>query len=181
MMRTQHLILRCGYFAHPGTVARAAEALCGPLLHHDPRLAQARDYKDIKDPSLLRFLADMRGEDLSGAQLRDDLMTLLIAGHETTAAVLTWAVFCLAQPQHAGALHALRAEIDEKIGDRAPTMADVKGMRMLCNVRTRLAMLCVPAVVAVQGRCCCALDALPEVHAHAAFGSAACTVTSLLP
>lgn len=30
-------------------------------------------------------------------QLRDDLMTMLIAGHETTAAVLTWAVFLLAQ------------------------------------------------------------------------------------
>ena len=31
------------------------------------------------------------------AQLRDDLMTMLVAGHETTAAVLTWALFCLAQ------------------------------------------------------------------------------------
>lgn len=30
-------------------------------------------------------------------QLRDDLMTMLIAGHETTAAVLTWATFMLAQ------------------------------------------------------------------------------------
>jgi len=30
-------------------------------------------------------------------QLRDDLMTMLIAGHETTAAVLTWAAFMLAQ------------------------------------------------------------------------------------
>jgi len=35
------------------------------------------------------------------AQLRDDLMTMLIAGHETTAAVLTWTVYCLSQhPQH---------------------------------------------------------------------------------
>lgn len=31
------------------------------------------------------------------AQLRDDLMTMLIAGHETTAAVLTWATYHLAQ------------------------------------------------------------------------------------
>lgn len=30
-------------------------------------------------------------------QLRDDLMTMLIAGHETTAAVLTWAIFLLSQ------------------------------------------------------------------------------------
>ncbi|KAK4373132.1 hypothetical protein RND71_008516 [Anisodus tanguticus] len=46
----------------------------------------------IKDASLLRFLVDV-----DDRQLRDDLMTMLIAGHETTAAVLTWAVFLLAQ------------------------------------------------------------------------------------
>ncbi|CAN6454477.1 unnamed protein product [Victoria cruziana] len=50
-----------------------------------------------EDASLLRFLVDMRGEDVDNVQLRDDLMTMLIAGHETTAAVLTWAVFLLAQ------------------------------------------------------------------------------------
>ena len=34
---------------------------------------------------------------MTDSQLRDDLMTMLIAGHETTAAVLTWALFCLMQ------------------------------------------------------------------------------------
>lgn len=51
----------------------------------------------VKDPSLLRFLVDLRGADLTDKQLRDDLMTMLIAGHETTAAVLTWALFALMQ------------------------------------------------------------------------------------
>ena len=41
----------------------------------------------MRDPSLLRFLVDMRDADLDDKQLRDDLMTMLIAGHETTAAV----------------------------------------------------------------------------------------------
>ena len=41
----------------------------------------------VRDPSLLRFLVDMRDADLDDKQLRDDLMTMLIAGHETTAAV----------------------------------------------------------------------------------------------
>jgi cytochrome P450 len=50
-----------------------------------------------EDPSLLRFLVDMRGEDLSSMTLRDDLMTMLIAGHETTAAMLTWCLFELAR------------------------------------------------------------------------------------
>ena len=42
-------------------------------------------------------MVDLRGADLSDKQLRDDLMTMLIAGHETTAAVLTWALFLLMQ------------------------------------------------------------------------------------
>ncbi len=53
----------------------------------------------VKDPSLLRFMVDLRGADLSDKQLRDDLMTMLIAGHETTAAVLTWALFLLMQDE----------------------------------------------------------------------------------
>ncbi|KAG7354227.1 cytochrome P450 [Nitzschia inconspicua] len=56
---------------------------------------EERDNAD--DPSLLRFLVDMRGEDLSSMTLRDDLMTMLIAGHETTAAMLTWTLFELAR------------------------------------------------------------------------------------
>lgn len=56
--------------------------LCSPS-----PLTQARDYSSAKDPSLLRFLVDLRGEDATTKQLRDDLMTMLIAGHETTAQV----------------------------------------------------------------------------------------------
>jgi hypothetical protein len=59
--------------------------------------ACVRECVQVKDPSLLRFLVDLRGEDATGKQLRDDLMTFLIAGHETTAAVLTWCIFCLMQ------------------------------------------------------------------------------------
>ncbi|AQK60340.1 cytochrome P450 15 [Zea mays] len=63
----------------------------------DVEKLQQRDYSSLKDASLLRFLVDMRGADADDRQLRDDLMTMLIAGHETTAAVLTWSVFLLAQ------------------------------------------------------------------------------------
>ncbi len=51
-------------------------------------LPQARDYDAMENPSLLRILVDMRGEQISNRQLRDDLITMLIAGHETTARVL---------------------------------------------------------------------------------------------
>ena len=43
---------------------------------------------------------------ISSKQLRDDLMTMLIAGHETTAAVLTWTVYCLTtHPQVVARVH----------------------------------------------------------------------------
>ncbi len=46
---------------------------------------------------MLRFLIDLRGEEVDNKQMRDDLITLLIAGHETTAAVLTWLTYALSQ------------------------------------------------------------------------------------
>eukprot|EP00884_Botryococcus_braunii_P017893 jgi/Botrbrau1/4788/Bobra.0325s0010.1 len=88
----------------------------------DVEALQARDYTTVKDPSLLRFLVDVRGADMDAKQLRDDLMTMLIAGHETTAAVLTWALFSLmACP---AAADKARQEVDTVLGDRVPDLAD---------------------------------------------------------
>ena len=43
--------------------------------------------------SLLMSTRDVTGEPLTDAELRDELMTLLAAGHETTATALTWALY----------------------------------------------------------------------------------------
>ena len=85
-----------------------------------------KDYSKVKDPSMLRFLIDLRGEECDSKQMRDDLITLLIAGHETTAAVLTWLVYALSQ--HPEALKVVQKEIDEVVGDRYPTIEDIKMM-----------------------------------------------------
>jgi len=95
----------------------------------DMEALQARDYSKVSDPSLLRFLVDMRGEDADDKQLRDDLMTMLIAGHETTAAVLTWALFSVAQNPEVE--ERLLREIDSVVGDRAPGLEDIKAMPYL--------------------------------------------------
>ena len=47
------------------------------------------EYINESDPSILRFLLASRVE-VTPAQLRDDLLSMLVAGHETTASVLTW-------------------------------------------------------------------------------------------
>lgn len=88
-----------------------------------------RNYNEVQDPSLLRFLVDMRGADIDNKQLRDDLMTMLIAGHETTAAVLTWALFELTKNPEI--MKELQDEIDEVVGDRMPNYEDIKKMKFL--------------------------------------------------
>lgn len=89
---------------------------------------EARDYTSIKDPSLLRFLVDLRGGDCDDKQLRDDLMTLLVAGHETTGSLLTWTAFELAQ--HPEEMRKVQAEVDSVLGKgadrRAPTLDDIR-------------------------------------------------------
>ena len=46
--------------------------------------------------AVLRFLIASR-EEVSSVQLRDDLLSMLVAGHETTGSVLTWTVDLLAR------------------------------------------------------------------------------------
>ena len=79
------------------------------------------------------------GEQMSDKQLRDELLTMLVAGHETTATALTWAWALLAtNPEAAAKLH---AELDAVLGDRAPTVADLPKLvytRMVIDETLRL-------------------------------------------
>ncbi|MCO5603516.1 hypothetical protein L7F22_057667 [Adiantum nelumboides] len=89
------------------------------------------DYVNERDPSILHFLL-ASGDDVSSKQLRDDLMTLLIAGHETSAAVLTWAFYLLAQ--NPAVLANLQHEVDHVLGDRMPTIEDMKKLKYTTRV-----------------------------------------------
>jgi cytochrome P450 len=62
------------------------------------------------------------GSEMSDKELRDELMTLLVAGHETSATALSWALDALTH--HPGALERLRAEVDG--GDDAYLDAVIK-------------------------------------------------------
>lgn len=76
----------------------------------DPDLAERED--------ILSMLVAARfedGEAMSGAELRDQLMTLLVAGHETTATALAWAFDLLLR--HPRQLERVRAEISEGEND----------------------------------------------------------------
>jgi len=110
-----------------GTLDSLIDAARATRAEDDAEALAARDYANVADPSLLRFLVDARGADLGDRQLRDDLMTMLIAGHETTAAVLTWALFSLVQAPKA--LARAIAEVDASLPDgRPPTLEDVAAL-----------------------------------------------------
>lgn len=95
---------------------------------------EARDYAQSDDPSLLRFLVELRGERTTTKQLSDDMMTMLIAGHETSAALLTWSAYeCARHPKIAAQG---RAEVDAVLGDRIPTMEDIKKLSVIRRILT---------------------------------------------
>ncbi len=75
---------------------------------------------------LLSLLLEARDEDGRGMddrQVRDEVLTLFLAGHETTANALAWTWYLLAR--HPEAAVRFRAEIDTVLGDRLPGAGDV--------------------------------------------------------
>ncbi|KAG6556322.1 hypothetical protein Mapa_002265 [Marchantia paleacea] len=89
------------------------------------------EYISERDPSILHFLL-ASGDEVTSKQLRDDLMTMLIAGHETSAAVLTWTFYLLSMNPFVTAK--LQREVDAVLGDRAPTIDDMKKLQYTTNI-----------------------------------------------
>ncbi len=73
--------------------------------------------------SMLMQAQDEDGSRMSDQQLRDESITLFLAGHETTAIALSWTWYLLSQ--HPQAEAALFREIDEVLNGTPPSMADV--------------------------------------------------------
>jgi cytochrome P450 len=84
-----------------------------------------RSEKDGGD--LLSVLLAARDDDdasqMTDQQLRDEVMTLFLAGHETTALALSWTFALLAQ--HPEVEARLSSELGEVLGERPPEVTDV--------------------------------------------------------
>ena len=72
---------------------------------------------------------------MSDAQLRDEAVTMLLAGHETTAISLSFAVYAAVRAPAAAAR--LRAEIDDLLGGRPAVMGDLPRLKYLDAVDAR--------------------------------------------
>jgi len=92
----------------------------------EERRSSGEDRGDLLSMLLLAQDEEGDGGQMTDAQLRDELMTIFLAGHETTANALTWTWYLLSQNPDAEAK--LHAEIDEVLGGRLPTVADVPSL-----------------------------------------------------
>ena len=64
---------------------------------------------------------------MSDKQIRDEVLTIFLAGYETVANALTWTWYCLSQNSEAETQ--LHAELDQALGGRLPTLADYPSLR----------------------------------------------------
>jgi cytochrome P450 len=101
---------------------RRMDALIHRLI--EERRAEGRDRGDLL--SMLIGARDDEGDHtgMTDRQLRDELITLMMAAHETTANALTWTWYLLSQNPEAEAM--LHAELDRELGGRLPTAADLQ-------------------------------------------------------
>jgi cytochrome P450 len=128
----------------PGTLRfRRARARLDATIY---RMVEERRRSGEDRGDLLSMLLSARDEEGDGGgmtdlQLRDELLTLFLAGHETTANALAWAWHLLGTHPHAEA--ALHAEVDA-LG-RAPTAADLPALGWTRGVLAEAMRLFPPA------------------------------------
>jgi cytochrome P450 len=124
-----------------GPSMRAMKALA------DRSIEQRRASGAKAVPDLLDLL--MAGEDpqsgrkMTTAELRDNLLTFIVAGHETTALTLSWALYlCAFDPAVQAAAHAQAREV---LGDRAATVADIASLPLIRQIVDEALRLYPPA------------------------------------
>lgn len=109
------------------------------------RRASGKDRGDLL--SMLLQARDEFGDGggMTDMQLRDEILTILLAGHETTANALTWTIYLLSQHPQIEAV--LLAELDEVLSGRGPTVADLPQLRYTRRVLSEGLRLYPPAWV----------------------------------
>lgn len=101
---------------------------CKDIVEAEGEQIDGEEYVNDEDPSILRFLLASR-EEVSSLQLRDDLLSMLVAGHETTGSVLTWTLYLLSK--NPSSLTRAEEEVDRVLQGRLPTYDDVKELKYI--------------------------------------------------
>jgi cytochrome P450 len=115
----------------------------------DRLIAERRAQGDAADSgdllSMLLLSCDDAGDRMSDDEVRDQAVTLFVAGHETTSNALTWTWYLLSQhPAEEARLH---AELDAALGGRPPVLADLPHLPYTLQVIKEAMRLYPPAWV----------------------------------
>jgi cytochrome P450 len=105
---------------------RTLDGIVGGVIARRRRLSDVAEGERDGDGDLLAILLRARNDDgsaMSDAQLLDEVRTLFLAGHETTALALTYAIHLLSRSPDAQEL--LHAELSAVLGGRLPAHADL--------------------------------------------------------
>jgi len=109
----------------------------------DERRNNPRDRGDLLSMLLLAQDEEADGAGMTDQQVRDEAMTIFLAGHETTANALAWTWYLLsASPDVEARLH---EEVDRVLQGRLPAMADVAALGYVEKVVTESMRLYPPA------------------------------------
>jgi cytochrome P450 len=109
------------------------------------RRQTGRDHGDLLSTLVAAQDTEEGTGGLTDLQVRDEAMTLMLAGHETTANALTWTWYLLSQsPDVESRLH---DEIDRVLEGRLPTVADIARLTMVEQVVAESMRLYPPAWV----------------------------------
>jgi cytochrome P450 len=150
---------------------RIANLVAAPLVVPTPRNLRFRRAMRTMDQTVYRIIADRRrnpsaasgvdllsllltvrdpetGAALTDREVRDQVMTFIGAGHETTAVALAWTFALLGQ--HPAWYDRVDAEIRIIIGDQAPTVADVPNLPITQRVLRESMRLYPPIPAAVR-------------------------------
>ena len=136
----------------PPWVPRPSRMFAGAAMRDMKRVADAtitqrRSTGPKPVPDLLDLL--LAGEDpashrkMTTAELRDNLLTFIVAGHETTALTLSWALYLCAFDPDVQAQ--ARAEAQAALGDRAATVADLAALPLTRRIVDEALRLYPPA------------------------------------
>jgi cytochrome P450 len=109
------------------------------------RIIAQRRAAPVAGSDLLALLLGAQDEDgsrMSDQQLRDETLTLFVAGHETTAQLLTYALYLLAR--HPDEQEALATEVSWMLGGRNPGFADLERLKRADAVLTEAMRLYPP-------------------------------------
>lgn len=128
----------------PKTPYRRALRLCDRLLARLEQLvAEKRRRREPEHDALALLLRTEGGDGLRGDELLAEVVTLFIAGHETTAKALSWTLFLL--ERHPAVLADVLDEVDGVLGGRAMTAADIPALP-LCDRVIKESMRVLPPV-----------------------------------